>query len=195
MQRSEFWQASIGILFRPASLFSHLRTRDLLLLASLLQLTRWMFLSWVTMTRFAVCNAPALFPIPFGMELQDYRYFEIFAYLPYGLAIILFIAYEIWLHGRKHASRPMPFLKVWEVVALAYFAPWLPTVLLDHLLLSMNMALPAIVVPLHIAVVAAEAALTAVGLQKVFGIPGKSAVRLGAWGGVIFLVLAGLAVR
>lgn len=187
--------ALVGVLFRPSVYFSRLRITDLLLFATALQLIRWIFMSSVTMTHFYLQKAPALFPIPFGMDLQSYRYIESFLYFPYGLAIMLFISYEVWLHGKDHAARPMPFVKVWEVVAFAYFAPWLPTTILDNLLLLLDLAIPSIIVPLHITVVGVEAVLTAIGLQAVFDIPEKRAWLLGGWGGVVFLILAGVLIR
>ena len=187
--------ALVGILWRPSDYFARLRVEDLLVFATVLQLIRWVFMSSVTMTHFYLSEAPALFPIPFGLDLNSYRHIESYLYFPYGLAIILFISYEVWLHGRKHAGRPMPFVKVWEVVSFAYFAPWLPTAVIDNLLLVFDLAIPSIIVPLHMTVVAAEAVLTAIGLQTVFEIPERRAWALGAWGGVVFLVLAGLLIR
>ena len=187
--------ALLGILWRPADYFARLRVTDLLIFATALQLIRWAFMSSVTMTHFYLAQAPALFPVPFGLDLDAYRHIESYLYFPYGLGIILFISYEIWLHGKAHATRPMPFVKVWEVVSFAYFAPWLPTAVIDNLLLLFDLAIPSIIVPLHVTVVAAEAVLTAIGLQTVFGIPERRARALGAWGGVVFLVLAGLLIR
>ena len=187
--------ALLGILFRPSVYFCRLREQDLVIFATTLQLIRWLFMSAVTMTHFKLQEAPALLPIPLGIDLNSYRHFESFFYFPYGLAITLFITYELWLRGRRHASRPMPFTKVWEVVAFAYFAPWLPTAILDNLLLFFNLAIPVIIVPLHMTVVGVEIILTAIGLQMVFDIPREKAWALGIWGGTIFLILAGLMIR
>jgi len=185
----------LGILYRPNVYFCRLREQDLLIFATALQLVRWVFMSAVTMTHFYLHEAPALFPIPFGIDIQTYRYLESFFYFPYGLAIILFISYEVWLHGKDHALRPMSFAKSWEVVCFAYFAPWLPTTILDNLILAFDLAIPSIIVPLHMTVVGVEVILTAIGLQMVFDMPQERAWRLGIWGGLIFLVMAGVLVR
>ncbi len=189
------WQATVDILLHPSVFFSRLRVSDLLRLAILLQISRWAFLSWVTMSHFHLRDTPTLLPVPFGFDLRTYRIFEIIGYFPYGMAMVGFIAYETWIHGRDHAPGPMSFSKTWQVVAFAYFAPWLPTALLDHLLLVWDLAQPYIVIPLHVTVVAASAALTEIGLRYVFDIPRKKARTLGLFGAAIFLVLAGLVVR
>ncbi len=189
------WEAMVGVLFRPARLFRKVSEMDLLPLAMGLQLFRWLFVSGVTMTHFYLLQAPTLFPIPFGINLQSYRFFEIFGYFFYGLLILLFISYEIWLRGRLYAQREMPFSRVWVVVALAYFAPWLPTAILDNALVAFGLAHPLIVIPLHTAVVGGEAYLTMAGLRIVFGMPKFQAWALGAWGGIIFLAFAALGVR
>ncbi len=190
-----FLHATLGILIRPSAFFTRQRDLNLLDLATGLQLFRWMFLSWLTMSHFYLREVPGLLPTPFGVELQTYRFFEIFAYFPFGMAVIGFIAYELWVHGQAYATRAMPFSKVWETVSFAYFAPWLPTAVIDHLLVTWHLADPMVIVPLHICVVFVEMILTATGLRIVFGIPAKTAWRLGIFGGVLFLVLAGAAVR
>ncbi len=149
----------------------------------------------VTMPHFYLKNPPAFLPIPFNIDLQQYRFFEIFAYFPYGLFIIFVITGVTWLYARPYSSPSMPLFRVWEVIAVAYFVPWLPTLVLDNLLLAFDLATPFIIVPLHITVVGFESALAAIGLQQVFNTPPKIAWKLGIGGGYIFLALAGIAVR
>ena len=152
-------------------------------------------MSCITMPHFYLRNPPVLFPVPFGIEQQAYRFFEIFAYFPYGLAIIGAITYVTWRYGKPYAAYSMSLSKVWQVIAIAYFIPWLPTLVLDNILLSFDLAIPPVIVPLHIAVVGLEVSLAAIGLQRVFGLSSLVAWKLGIVGGVIFLALAGIAVR
>ncbi|MBT4860780.1 MAG: hypothetical protein HON46_08250 [Gammaproteobacteria bacterium] len=190
-----FWQSTIGVLFRPKAFFSQLKQGNHFRLTILLQLIRWTAMCCVTMPHFYLKNPPSLFPVPFGIELQQYRFFEIFAYFPYGLFIIVVITNMTWLYVKKYTPQSISISKVWEVIAIAYFAPWLPTLVLDNFLLTYDLAIPFIIVPLHFAVVGIESALVAIGLQQVFNMPANKAWLIGLGGGFIFLALAGIVVR
>lgn len=195
MRKRVYWQSTFVALIKPHAFFSQLRGADFLWFAIILQLSRWTAMSCITMPHFYLQNPPVFFPVPFGIDQQAYRFFEIFAYFPYGLIIIAVITCLIWHYGKQYATVPMPLSKVSEVIAIAYFTPWLPTLILDNILLSYELATPIIIVPIHIGVVGLESSLTAIGLQQVFGIPREMAWKLGIGGGVIFLALAGVAVR
>ncbi len=187
--------AVFSIWNRPSAFFDRVAVSNLVGLAVGLQLTRWLLYSGGTITHFYLAAPPTLLPIPFGMDLNDYRAMEIYACFPIGLAVMAVITYEIWLRGQRYAGLPMTFKKTWEVVALAWFAPWLPTLFLDNLLLMAGLANPPVIVPFHIIVVALESWLTAVGLQRVFAMPPNKAWRLSLWGGTVFLILYGAVVR
>lgn len=183
--------------FRPVQSFIQLRTMDILALAVMIQVARWFISSFVTMSNLYFMRPAMLFPTPFGIEQQAYRFFEIFAYGPYGLVIITAIAYYLWTRGRDLArdKHPMTFRKTWEIVGVAYFTPWTPTIILDNILVGMGWGGPALMIPWHTAVVFVEMWLTAIGLRVVFGLPKAKANFLGVAGGFIFLFLAALVIR
>ncbi|MBF0162196.1 MAG: hypothetical protein HQL88_07900 [Magnetococcales bacterium] len=184
------------LLLRPSGLFARMRGYDLLPLALILQAFRWHSTALTTMVSLYQERSPMLLPVPFGIDPDRYRWMEIFAYGPYGLLIITGIAYLVWVRGEPHATiKPMTFRKCWELIGLCFFAPWLPSLLLDAFLVKMGWGGPAIIIPWHVTILAVEMVLTCVGLHAVFGIPFPRALRLGALAGIAFLVFAGLLVR
>ncbi|MBI5166060.1 MAG: hypothetical protein HY985_19440, partial [Magnetospirillum sp.] len=149
--------AAVGIWVHPAAFFDRVAAGRFLAIAVALQVLRWLLHAAVTAAHFAAVAPPALFPVPFGIDLVVYRSWQAVAFFPFGLCIVALVAWTSWRLGRRHATRPMSPAKTLEVVCLAWFAPWLPTLALDNLLLSSGWAIPLVVVPLHSAVVAGEA--------------------------------------
>ncbi|MBF0401187.1 MAG: hypothetical protein HQL90_10515 [Magnetococcales bacterium] len=184
------------LLLQPAGLFSRLRGYDLFRLALVLQFFRWQSTALTTMVTLYQERSPMLLPVPFGIDPERYRFIEIFLYGPYGMVIMTGIAYLVWVRGEAYATiRPMTFRKTWELIGLCFFAPWVPSLLLDALLVKMGLGGPAIIIPWHVTILAIEVVLTSVGLNAVFGIPLPRAVWLGGVAGAAFLVFAGLLIR
>ena len=182
--------------FRPSGLYTRLRGFDLFPWALLLQVFRWESTALTTMLTLYRENSPMLLPVPFGIEPKIYRYYEIFAYGPYGLLIITTMAYVVWQHGKKLATiTQMTFRRTWTLIGFAFFGPWIPSLLIDSFLVKLGWGGPAIIIPWHITIVAIESILVVVGLHSVFGIPFKNAIYLGAGSGLLFLILAGSVIR
>jgi hypothetical protein len=183
-------------LLQPAGLFTRLRGFDLLRLAVLLQLFRWQSTALTTMVSMYQERSPMLLPVPFGIDPELYRLMEIFLYGPYGLVIMTGIVYLVWVRGEPYAAiRPMTFRKTWELIGLCFFAPWLPCLPLDVLLVKMGWGGPEVIIPWHLTVLAVEVLLTALGLHAVFGIQWPRAIWLGCVAGAAFLVFAGVLIR
>ncbi|MBF0584861.1 MAG: hypothetical protein HQL80_11600 [Magnetococcales bacterium] len=184
------------LFLRPAGLFARLRGYDLFRLALAVQIFRWQSTAFTTMVTLYQEKSPMLLPVPFGIDPDQYRFMEIFLYGPYGLLIMTGIVYLVWVHGEPYATiRPMTFRKTWELIGLCFFAPWVPSLLLDAFLVKMGWGGPAIIIPWHVTILAIEVVLTSVGLNAVFGIPASRSVRLGGVAGAAFLVFAGLLIR
>ncbi|MBF0158129.1 MAG: cyclic nucleotide-binding domain-containing protein [Magnetococcales bacterium] len=187
---------TVDLLFHPTEVFTWARGQSLLAWSICLQMFRWWATSITTMVNLHVSDTPMLLPVPMSFTPFIYRYFEIFAYGPYGLLIISTIALFLWRYGRAYATvKSMTFAKSWEMVGLAFFTPWLPTLLIDNLLIQYGIGGPEIMVPWHIVVVVVESWLVYVGLRAVFGIAQKQAWRLALGGCAVFLVMAGLLIR
>ncbi|MBF0285653.1 MAG: hypothetical protein HQL51_14475 [Magnetococcales bacterium] len=180
------------ILFSPGRIFTWMRVRHLLPWAIALQVFRWESTALTTMVSLYENEAPMLFPAPFGLDPKAYRMVEIILYGPYGLFIISAMAYFVWRFGKAHATAyPMTMAKTWELIGLAYFAPWLPSLLIDSFLIRWGWGGPEIIVPWHVSIVGVEALLTLVGLHYVFGITTEMSARLAAVSGFFFLFFAG----
>lgn len=186
---------SFQILFRPAQAFTILLERDLFRCAVRLQIFRWFFTAATTMVSLYTTHSNMLFPTPFGIPEESYRFWELFGYGPYGVLLIFTLAYLVWVHGREYAPRPMSYRKTFEVVAIAFFAPWLPTIPLDNVLVLMGWGGPPVMITWHTAIVAFEGWLVHKGLRTVFDMPPQVAARLGWLAGMGFMVLAGLLIR
>ncbi|MEO5340304.1 MAG: hypothetical protein H7837_07290 [Magnetococcus sp. MYC-9] len=184
------------LLLQPTALFTRMRGYDLFRLALFLQFFRWQSTAFTTMVTLYQERSPMLLPVPFGVDPERYRLMEIFAYGPYGLLVMTGIAYLVWVRGEPHATiKPMSFRKSWELIGLCFFAPWLPSLLLDAFLVKMGWGGPAVIIPWHVTILAVEVVLTGVGLNAVFGIPWPRAVRLAVLAGLAFLVFAGVLIR
>ncbi|MEO5353662.1 MAG: hypothetical protein H7835_10705 [Magnetococcus sp. XQGC-1] len=184
------------LLLQPSSLFTRMRGYDLFRLAFVLQFFRWQSTALTTMVTLYQERSPMLLPVPFGIDPERYRFFEIFAYGPYGLLIMTGIAYLLWVHGEPYATiKPMTLRKTWELIGLCFFAPWFPSLLIDAFLVKLGWGGPAVIIPWHVAILAVEVLLTGVGLNAVFGIAWPRAVGLAALSGAAFLVFAGILIR
>lgn len=182
--------------FRPSGLYTRLRGYDLFPWAFLLQFFRWESTALTTVVSLYQENSPMLFPVPFGIDPRTYRYFEIFAYGPYGLLMITMISYIVWQRGRSHATISlMTFKKTWTLIGFCFFGPWIPSLLIDSFLVKFGYGGPEVIIPWHIFIVGVESILIIVGLNAVFGIPFKRSLQLGAGGGVLFLLFAALVIR
>ncbi len=184
------------ILLRPSHVFTRMRGHDLLSLAIFLQLFRWHATAFTTMVSLYQERSPMLLPTPFGIDANTYRMVEIFAYGPYGLLVITGIARILYVYGRDHATIGVMTLgKTWELVGICFFAPWLPSLVIDSILIKLGWGGPMVIIPWHLFILTIEGALVAVGLNAVFGIPLAKATRLGIAAGFTFLVLAGILIR
>ena len=184
------------ILLKPSGLFTRMRAYPLFRLALFLQFFRWQTTALTTMVSLYQENSPMLLPIPFGIHPEKYRLMEIFLYGPYGLLVMTGLAYLVWVHGEPHATiKPMTMRKTWELLGLCFFGPWLPSLLIDTVLIKIGWGGPAIIIPWHLTILAVEVLLTTVGLKEIFGIPFAQSLRLGAVAGGAFLVFAGILIR
>jgi hypothetical protein len=182
--------------FRPSGLYTRLRGYDLFPWALLLQFFRWESTALTTVVSLYQENSPMLLPVPFGIDPSGYRYFEIFAYGPYGLLMITVMSYLIWLHGHLYATiSVMTLRRTWTLVGFCFFGPWLPSLLIDSFLVKLGWGGPEVIIPWHISIVGIESLLVVVGLNTVFGIPFKRSLYLGAGTGMLFLLLAGAVIR
>lgn len=186
---------SFQILFHPAQTFPLLLERNLFNCALRLQFIRWFVTAGSTMVSLYITDSSMLFPTPLGIPEKEYRFFEIFAYGPYGILLMFTLAYLVWVHGREHAPKPMTFRKTFEVVGIAFFAPWLPSIPLDNVLVLMGWGGPPVMITWHTAIVAIEGWLVYTGLRVVFDMPRAVAIRLGWVAGMGFMILAGLLIR
>lgn len=184
-----------AFLFRPNSLFAHMRGHDMLRIAVALQVFRWVSTSLTTMLQLYLERSDMLFPIPFGIDFDTYRFLEIFTYGPYGLLIMTIMAYLLVVHGAPWAAQPMTFRKTWEMLGFCFFGPWLPSLFTDNILVNIGLGGPEILIPWHISIVFLECLLVMMGLQVVFAIPRKKAMELAAATGVAFLFLAAILIR
>ncbi|MBF0358433.1 MAG: hypothetical protein HQL70_07470 [Magnetococcales bacterium] len=183
------------IFLRPAGLYTRIRGNDLFIWALLLQFFRWETTALTTLVALYEENSPMLLPVPFGIEATKYRYFEIYAYGPYGLLIITIMATVIWWYGKEYATLNMTIKRTWTLLGFCFFGPWLPSLLLDTFLVRYGWGGPEVIIPWHMTIVAVETILLIVGLKRVFGIEFQRALRLGLAGGAIFLFLAGAVIR
>ncbi|MBF0444109.1 MAG: hypothetical protein HQL68_00860 [Magnetococcales bacterium] len=181
---------------RPSGLYARLRGHDLFIWAFVLQFFRWQTTAITTVVALYQENSPMLLPVPFGIDPKSYRYFEIYAYGPYGMLIITLMATAIWWYGRGYAvTLHMTLKRTWTLIGLCFFGPWLPSLLIDSFLVKQGWGGPQVIIPWHISIVAIETLLLIVGLKTVFGISFNISVRLGVGGGALFLFLAGAAIR
>jgi CRP/FNR family cyclic AMP-dependent transcriptional regulator len=195
-----FWEIArrlvVDLLVHPTQTWDWVRGRSLLTWAIALQCFRWWITSVTTMVHLYVSDMPVFLPVPWDIPLPTYRYFEIFAYGPYGMFIVTMMAWYLWRQGQHHASvQSMHFAKSWELVGLSFFAPWLPSLIIDNILIHFGLGTPEVIVPWHIAIVILEAGLLYLGLRSVFGMARKTSFRLAAGAMMIFLVLAGILIR
>jgi hypothetical protein len=181
---------------RPSGLYTRLRGFDLFPWALLLQTFRWHATALTTVVSLYTENSPMLLPVPFGFDPIQYRYYEIFAYGPYGLLIITIMSYIIWQRGRHLATiSVMTMRNTWTLVGFCFFGPWIPSLLIDSFLVKFGWGGPEVIIPWHVSIVVIETVLTIVGLNNVFGIPLKNSIYLGGGAGLLFLILAGMVIR
>ena len=175
---------------RPSGLYTRLRGYDLFPWALMLQIFRWESTALTTVVSLYQENSPMLLPVPFGIDPESYRYFEIYAYGPYGLFIITVMAYFIYRTGRDHTTiSAMSFKQCWTLVGFSFFGPWIPSLLIDSFLVKLGWGGPGVIIPWHIGIVVLETILTVVGLNSIFGIPFKRSLTLGAGAGLLFLTM------
>lgn len=186
---------SFQLLFHPADTFPILKERNLYFCAIRLQILRWFFTAGTTMVSLYITDSNMLFPTPFGIPEQEYRFYELFGYGPYGVLIMFTLAYLVWVHGREHAPVPMSFRKSFEVVGISFFAPWLPSIPLDNILVLMGWGGPPVMITWHTAIVCIEGWLVYTGVRVVFDMPRPVAIRLGWIAGMGFMILAGVLIR
>lgn len=187
----------IYVLVAPYKAFDRLKCTDFLWTGIFLMILRWGVTALNTVYRMYVHGSPALFDPPFGMELQAYRYYEIFWYAPYGVMMLLVIAWIIFHLARAMTqAAELTFRKTLELVALTFFAPWLVSAVGDPILVYTVNARPEFLVPLHIALLTWECFLLSLGFHRMFDLPfWRKCTLLGFAAGVLFVALGALVIR
>ncbi|MBF0427309.1 MAG: hypothetical protein HQL94_00165 [Magnetococcales bacterium] len=184
------------ILFQPEGLFTRMRAFDLFRWALVLQFIRWESTALTTMVTLYREQSSMLLPVPFAIDPNTYRFFEIFLYGPYGLLMITAMAYIIHVHGAPFATTvPLTMRKAWTLLGFCFFGPWLPSLCVDSFLIMLGFGGPEFIIPWHVTIVAAESLFTAAGLRSIFGLPRPRALALGALSGGMFLIFAGSVIR
>lgn len=184
------------VLFQPEGLFTRMRAFDLFRWALVLQIIRWESTALTTMVTMYRERSAMLLPVPFAIDPVSYRFFEIFAYGPYGLLMITIMAYVVWVHGAPYATlASLTMRKAWTLLGFCFFGPWLPSLCVDSFLIMLGFGGPEVIVPWHVTIVAAESLFTAGGLRSIFGISLRRSLLLGGVVGALFLILAGVVIR
>jgi hypothetical protein len=166
-----------------------------------LQLTRWGCGSLITVPHLYVRHTPMYFDPPLGFTHQGYRWLEIFLYGPYGLLIISYMA--LWVRRLGGAACTdgsggryrHPYWDVWAVVGVAFFGPWWPSLVVDNLMIALDQAGPAFLIPWHMVMVGVECLLLRMGLRIVLGFSNRRAWLASGVAGFWFLALAGALMR
>ena len=184
------------VVYRPRVAFARLKDTSILQLALLLLLIRFTFTVINTVAAMYYRGSPMLLRPLFGRDERTYRFYEIFWYGPYGLLMILVITFALaYLAKHVYGQSDVTFRKSFEIVSVAFFTPWLPSVPGDWLLLVTVNAHPAFLVPFHLALLAWECLLVAIGFQAVYGLPRNRSGMLGLVAGALFLGLGALLIR
>ena len=186
----------LRIVYSPAAAYDQLKDRDILGLAIVLMLIRFTGTAFNTVLAMYLRRSPMLLKPLFGLDPQTYRLYETMWYGPYGLLMILIITFAIAQTSRRLYHRSdVTFRKSFEIIALAFFIPWLPSVPGDWLLLTTVNAHPAFLVPFHISLLVWECALVSIGMQRVYGISRDHSGMLGLTAFALFIGLGGLLIR
>lgn len=187
---------SMEIVFRPSRFFRRISRRDGMKIALTLMLIRWTVAPATTIRWMYEYESPMLFLPPFGMDEKTYRFYELFLYGPAGFCFTLIIAGVIYTWGRHvYSMRDIRYSKMLEIVAAAFFVPWVPSVLLDYVMITQFGGIPETIVPPHIGVVIWESWLVMLGLRFVYGIPVRRSMFMGFLAGISFIVLGAFLMR
>ena len=173
-----------------------MKETNVLRLAVILLAIRSSVTAAVTVTGMYLHRSPMFLKPPFDIEEHIYRYYELLWYAPYNALTVLTIALVLFYVGRRFSDAPdLLFRKVFEIVSLSFFTPWLLTVPGDAILIVTVNARPQFLIPFHILILMWECSLVAVGFRRIFGIAASRCAVLGLAAGALFVVMAGLVVR
>lgn len=182
--------------YDPVGAFQRMGTTDTLRMGVVLLLIRWAVTPANTVLRMYKHQSPMLFQPPFEIAEQSYRFYEIFWYGPVGALIMLTITFALFLTARRflQAAAVTPG-KTFEIVSFSFFAPWVPTVPGDWLLIATVNARPEFLVPFHLTVLAWESTLVALGFRVMFGMDRLRCALLGLVAACLFLGIGSLVIR
>jgi len=186
----------LELAYNPSRAFDRLKETDALRLAVVLLAIRSSVTAATTVTSMYLHRSPMFLKPPFGIEERVYRYYELFWYAPYTILTVLTIALVLFFIGRRLSAAPdLSFRKVFEIVSLSFFTPWLLTVPGDCFLVVTVNARPDFLVPFHIVVLIWECSLIALGFRRIFGTAASRCAVLGLIAGALFIAMTGLVVR
>ena len=184
------------IVYNPVKAFDRLKTVDVLYLGTFLMLVRWSTTAVTTVYNMYLQHSPMLLSPPFGVDEDVYRYYEIFWYGLYGLLIIVVITLVQYGVARFIYRAPdVTLRRIYGLVTMAFFAPWLPSVPGDYLLLLTVNAEPAFLVPFHISILVWECCLIGFGFMHMFQMSLSQSGFLGFVTGGIFVAMGALLIR
>lgn len=180
----------------PSKTFDRLRDTDILALAIVLLGIRWAVAPITTVLGMYLRNSPMLFTPLFGLDEATYRFYEIFWYGPYGALMILIIAAALFIGAKGYYHEAgVTFRKTFQIVSLAFFTPWVPSILGDAFLLAAVNSRPEFLVPFHMSVLTWECVLVAIGFRRVFNVAPSHCVFLALAAAGLFLGLGAVVIR
>ena len=187
---------ALELIYNPVGAFERFRGEDHLGLGILLMLVRWTVTPAVTVANMYNYGSGMALRPPFGIEKQTYRFCEILWYGPYGCFMTLVITLGLFLLANRHYGRSdVSFRRVFEIVSLCLFGPWLFTVPGDYFLITTDRAKPALFVTYHILILAWESLLITIGFRRLYGFSLWRSCYLGLASALFFLGLGGLLIR
>jgi len=186
----------LELAYNPSRAFERLKETDALRLAVVLLAVRSSVTAATTVTSMYINRSPMFLKPPFGIGERAYRYYELFWYAPYIVLTVLTIALVLFYVGRRLSNTSgVSFGKVFEIVSLSFFTPWLLTVPGDYLLVVTVNARPQFLIPFHILILMWECCLIALGFRRIFGIAASRCAVLGLIAASLFIAMAGLFLR
>lgn len=184
------------IVYDPVKTFDRLKHTDVLYLAVFLMLIRWSITPITTVVTMYRQYSPMFLTPPFGIDERTYRYYEVFWYGFYGFFMMLVIAYALVLITKHLYHNPeITFRRSFEIVALCFFTPWVPSVPGDYVLLLTVNAHPAFLIPFHISVLTWSCSLIALGFHGIYKTSLFRSLFIGFVAGGIFMAMGALLIR
>lgn len=141
---------AVRVLWAPRSVFERLDGPGAFGIGAILFLVRWLVTPLTTVRNLYRYDSPVLLPLPLGDEVSVYRFWEQFWYVPYGLLFMLAIVWGLVISAGQMGI-PVRFRSVFQVVAVAYFAPWTFTATADCVIIPAGWLMPYSMVAIHMA--------------------------------------------